>query len=446
MSLYALHASMSQRWTTERVARALLALDDVALPRKAHALLRKATASKHRWTSMSETFEQAVIPRRQLTVGRELFPTVKPPRRADEGQALGFYLERLKAHLKITGTRFDVDRPARDARPYGKRAFNKRFRYVKRLERKIESFQQAQRMRTLERMAKTLLAGWVTQADFVSDGRTACFLAWMTARLGRRSVFTCGSQERAYDQVADALLKGLGPEANWYAVAHVYPDSEVLARLTPYDRGRLLGQWFGVMVDAAEVLHRLAATGRYDLKRFVVRRGNDSSTWNAAAGAFNKAREGWLNTMHALGLHAAFDEMLPGKALRLMAADVVAWHGQGQLDPDTRVAAHLSPPWEVVLGRANCIQAQVQRACRAEGVVGRAWLKPRTRKVAKGSFTPELVHGVMVSAPSLAQALRRAGVAAGPSKSRGKTPRPVPAFRRVLTDDRVLLVGVDEAT
>ena len=47
------------------------------------------------------------------------------------------------------------------------------------------------------------------------------------------------------------------------------------------------------------------------------------------------------------------DRICLGKVLRLMAADVAAWHrlAGGGLDPDTQVWNDLPLPWEVISGR-----------------------------------------------------------------------------------------------
>jgi hypothetical protein len=450
MSLHALYGALSERWTTERVARALLALD-LGLPPRAVHMLQRAAGSKRRWTSMSETFERALAPRAQVAVARGLFPMVPGPRRADDPGALRQYIAALMAALGVTGTHFAHDRPARAHRsgPFrSKRAFNKRIRFLHRFVAKVARFERMATFERLSRVAKTRLAMLIEREAFLADPRTAAFVAWMTARLGRRSVFTCGSQDRAFDQVAAELLRGLGPKAHWFTVAQVHPAPEVLAKLSAQDQGRLLGSWHQVMVQAATVLDGLARTGRYDLERFVVRRGNDSSSWNGAAGAFNKAREGWLNTARALGHGAMLDALLPGKALRLMAADVVAWHRtmKQPLDPDTRVAARLPKPWAVVLGRVPCGRAQVLAACKAEAVTGRGWFEPRRGKVARSTLTRELVHGVEVSSPALAATLRRAGAFAGPSKAGRLRAGRVPAFERVLLGDRVRVEPLDSST
>jgi hypothetical protein len=122
--------------------------------------------------------------------------------------------------------------------------------------------------------------------------------------------------------------------------------------------------------------------------------------------------------MLSLGHQATFERFLPGKVLRLMAADVAAWHrlSGSRLHPDTHVWAALPKPWEVVIGRATCTRSQVEAACRAAGVEAEAsgWTAPRAHTVAEAwRPTPELVHGVTVNHPELAYWLRKVGVFSG---------------------------------
>lgn len=135
------------------------------------------------------------------------------------------------------------------------------------------------------------------------------------------------------------------------------------------------------------------------------------------AGAWNKARDNWINLLYALGLEFVLEEVCPGKVLRLMAADVVAWHrSAGQtLDPNTQVWATLPLPWEVLAGTATCTEDLVTAACRNAGLdpVKSGWVAPRLHHVATFRPTPELVHGVSVGSPYLARILRQRGAFSG---------------------------------
>jgi hypothetical protein len=106
------------------------------------------------------------------------------------------------------------------------------------------------------------------------------------------------------------------------------------------------------------------------------------------------------------------DDLCPGKVLRLMAADVAAWHGAsgGGLHPDTRVWAALPAPWDALARKARCTRAMVEAACRNHGVDPAGWTGPRPPKLpVPFRPTPELVHGVAIGSPGLATLLREAG-------------------------------------
>ncbi len=357
-----LYRSLSERQRTEDVAHRIAELLDGRVDRAwlSELVGRAEPRFALRWSSMRGVFATAVPPTRQLDTAAGLFPDVAPTTSLDPDDVRR-YAERLKASLGVTICSFRYGRQNRAARraldlPSGHRAYNKRIRFLVRLERKLATWRRALAYTRLAQVARTRLASRVAFDDLAGDPMTAAFVAWMTARLGRRSVFTWGKQERPYDEVADMLYRALPADhAGWFAVAQVHPTPDVLARLDDRDRGRLLGVWFSVMQDAAELLEAVVGErDGYDLHTLIVRRGNDSSTFNGAAGAFNRARNGWIATVHSLGMDHVLDHFAPPKALRLMAADLVRAHaqlGSGDLHPDTRVWQLLPRPWDVIAGR-----------------------------------------------------------------------------------------------
>ena len=284
--------------------------------------------------------------------------------------------------------------------------------------------------------------------EFATDPWAMVFVAYYAARRRRRSAFTVGGQDRLFDDLSAALFERCernGARTNWLLVARVLPDVGVLARLSEEDRGRLLGGWLIAMRDAADDLDRLAGEGGIDLKTMIVRRGNDSTSWNLTAQAWNTARTSWIALQRSLGMDAALDAFLPGKALRLMAADVawnhavvscelpasMEWRGAETvadrrfataLHPDTRVFADLPRPWDVMRGRETCDRATVERACRRHGLdpVRSGWSAPIvSTKAVEYRATPELVHGVEVAPPEIATVLRQTGAYSGkPAKAR----------------------------
>jgi hypothetical protein len=103
-----------------------------------------------------------------------------------------------------------------------------------------------------------------------------------------------------------------------------------------------------------------------------------------------------------------------------MAADVVRWHQAtgGKIDPNTGVWAELPLPWEVFNGEKACTRQLVETVCEKYDIdaVKTGWIAPRAeRKTVAFTPTPELVHGVVVSNPSLAAVLRKAGWFSGKS-------------------------------
>ncbi len=431
-----LYSTLKGRERPEDIARRIVDSPEflnIGLDRTARKLLERGADAARRYGSyMAQSFEQASNLGRQIDVAKALFAGVAAPDEANDAQAVHDYLARLVYALRIEGHDFLAHRATRAQRralnvetvATGHRAYNKRFRLLARMAAKLKAWEQNLDRRELAQCAKSRLATRI-KIDELTDPLSACFVAYFTARSNVRSVFTSGKQDRAFDDVCDALFRQLDPEkANWLAIAHVHVDPDVLAHLDDTAKGRLLAAWFGVMERAARILAEQTRKGGLELGSMIVRRGNDSSTWNEAAGAFSKARDGWISTLHALGADALLDEFAPGKALRLMAADVAWLHrrnGDG-LDPDTRVWNALPKPWEVVLGRAHCDRSMIETACRGAGVEGRGWIAPRPKSVAKWRPAPELVYGVEVGSPVFGAILKKLGFFAGPSKAKSVTP------------------------
>jgi hypothetical protein len=274
--------------------------------------------------------------------------------------------------------------------PKGHRAYNKRFRFLVRIEKKFAKWLFVREMRDLARIAKSRLAFTITPEEFERCGVVGgTFIAYLTARLNMRSKFTNTKQDRAYDEIAEGIYQHLGsaPEeprgwqdddngkANWehlhYVIARILPMPFILEHVSYENKGKLLGTWFRQMERASNVLKTTSEANSLNLDEMIVSRGNDSSTWNESAGAFNKARSGWINTLYALGAESVLDGLVPGKVMRLMAADVARWHRStnGGLDPDTQIWTMLPRPWEVLTGKAACTRKMIENACaKASGI------------------------------------------------------------------------------
>lgn len=336
-------------------------------------------------------------------------------------------LDRARPLIGMTAghTDFKADRLNRsDRRAHGlelsRRRYDKLFRIIADLESETEALVIQEKISRLARLAKTGYATEISFADFASDPNSAAFITYLTANLGRRSVFTNGTQARAFDSVAEMLLKRCesSPNTNWYAISHVFPRADVLDRLTEVERAALLGRVLATLRESAQLLRWAWEKSDINLTTMIVRSGNDSSTWNALAGAWNRARDYWIALMISLGYERTFEVFLPGKVLRLMAADVAFWHGStgGDLHADTRIWADLPKPWEVMLGEVSCGRYLITTVCARHGVdaAKSAWTAARERKlVVPVEPTPELVHGVTVNHPELAAWLRKIGAFSG---------------------------------
>lgn len=297
-------------------------------------------------------------------------------------------------------------------------SYNNRFRLAARMEAKRTRVLREQLKRSLTLASKSRLASRL-RPEQLNHAETASFVAYYVARCNLRSVFTNTAQTRPYDEICEMLMAHCrqSAETNWFAIAHVLPDEDVLSRLDAESKGRLLGEYFGLMEQAAELLAEVWAASNIDRETMVVRRGNDSTTWNVTAGAWNKLRSGWFGLLFGLGLEQWIEACCPGKVLRLMAADVAAWHraSGGDLHADTGPWCDLPLPWEVLRGEP-CSRSRVEAVCgkcEVDPIKG-GWIAPSPeRKVAAFAPTPELVHGVTVASPHLAALLRKAGVFSG---------------------------------
>ena len=422
-------------------------------PAELATLKQAATNSLRRnlwqYTSMLEGFAQPVGAAKQVSKAVELFDysmadstDAAAPDYDDPRQVIELLQELSPRLAKAVGQNNyltdRLDRKARQAAGLGelsRRRYNKRFRALRHLEEKLQQLVFADQQRRLQMVSKHGFAHEISYAEFSQDLFSAAFIAYYTARCNVRSEFTNQSQQRPYDTVADMLFQHcrdgrpqvsalrrwatgeVNPDAPvipapaWWAIAQVYAAPQVLAQLPDEQKGQLLGRWTALLQELAGVLQRIWGANTFRRESMVVKQGDDSSTWNVTAGAWNKARDNWINLLCALGMEFVLDDLCPGKVLRLMAADVVFWHQQtgGKLDPNTAVWAELPLPWEVFDGTVPCTRNQVATACaRARLDAAKSgWLAPRLHQAVPFRPTPELVHGVSVSNPYLALVLRK---------------------------------------
>ncbi|MFF3440599.1 hypothetical protein [Streptosporangium sp. NPDC002721] len=425
--LVELHASLDRRYRPEDVADLVLQALDGRLTRRERVVLERAAKHALRrrggFSSMSTDYARPVGGARQVAAATRLFGRsveVDP----DDPESLLEFAAAMGREMKWTPERTDflADRLNRDAREAAgldvtKREYNRRFRVLRRLAAKASTIVAEHDKRRLLMVGVTGFGADIELERFAADVDAACFVAYYTARRKLRREFSLSGRENPFDEIASMLLDRCGAGGDWWMIAQVRTTPDVLERLTERERGRLLGQWSAVMRHSAELL-RDRWNPHTERATMVVRRGDDSTTWNNLAVAYNAARAGWLACLASLNALDLLDVACPGKAMRLMAADLVSWHGEsgGGVDPNTAVWAALPLPWEVLDGSAACARADVEAACRTAKLDPErsGWTVPAPgRGVAVFRPTPELVHGVSVADPVWAALLRRAGAFSG---------------------------------
>ena len=460
-----LYESLDRRYRPEDVADAISSLLGSSLSRKERSKLEKAARGSLRqrlfkFTSMMQDFARPVGLESQVSTARNLFELAQGVSdvNAQSPEEVLAFIQHISQEIHKTMGESDFldDRLNREARKQigmdiSRRRYNKLFRHLVRMERKLDTYMRELEKYHLTKVAKSAFAYKITWEDFSADANTACLIAYLTARSNLRSEFTIYGQQRAYDDITDMLFKRCedSQSTNWWAIAHVYPNEKVLVHLADEQKGHLLGQWFGTLQSLSKLLHEVWQASDINRESMVVRRGNDSSTWNSAAGAWNKARDHWIALTYALGLEQMLKTMCFGKVMRLMAADVAYWHqaaGKG-LDKNTLVWRDLPLPWEVLAGEAECTLAMIEAVCQKHGVDAEksGWIAPRKQThIAIYRPTPELVHGVSVANPYLAKSLRAAGFFSGKKMCREPQAGDAILHGRVLHDHYARLRDTDK--
>ena len=421
-----LYYSLDKRMHPEDVAELIRKLISDQLSSKEKIILEKAAqgALSRRnisYSSMSQNFRDVVGAKKQILKVNELFQFSKFQDLDDSNvkdiQKVLIKIENTS--LKRIGKNdFVHDRLNKSERnllnlQLSKRQYNKRWRLAKRLEKKQKTVQKELEKNEFEKIAKHGLAHHIVYDNFTSDLSSACFIAYFNARSNLRSVFTNQSQERPFDEICDMLFNRCkhNESTNWWAIAQIYMTQEVLGHLSDLQKGALLGRWTNILENIANFLEELWNNNQINRQTMIVKRGNDSSTWNHVAGAWNKARDQWMQLIYAMGLEALLDDICFGKVLRLMAGDAAAWHfnSRGQLDPNTLVWRNLPFPWEIFQNKVVCTKADVVQQCILANLDPEksGWIAPKIHAIVKFKPTPELVNGVEVDNPFLAYYLKK---------------------------------------
>ena len=438
-----LYRSLSERWRPENVAQKLEKVLNLNSVEKKQ--IRKTSKIERQpfYSSMSSDFHRPVDMKNQLAIGQTLFG--KPVSfRPDDLEKIEEWICEAESSIgkEFGDNDFKHSRLPKSERlaigiDMSRRQYNKRFRLAVRMEKKLQRLAREKFKRAIAIASKSRLVANIAWEDFASDMDSACFIAYYVSRCNLRSVFTNTSQARPFDEICECLMQRCLQKAektNWWAIAHVYPVSDVLRKLDGEQKGVLLADYFGLMQAAAELLKEIWEASKFN-DNMIVRRGNDSTTWNLTAGAWNKLRDGWFAIMYELGLVEGVEAMCPGKVLRLMAADVAFWHkaSGGDVHPDTKIWKELPRPWEVLLDQVPCPKSLVDRICSKHGLdpSETGWSAPKpTGHVEKFSPTLELVHGVEVASPVLASIFRKAGVFSGKAVKQAIAETTVDEIRR----------------
>jgi len=423
----------------ELIQAELVATKDIELKkqlRKVHTALEPAAKNSlkrgsYGYTSMAQDFARVVGADRMVTTTAKIFQIPDPPSAIEclIIEKVEDFMTRMAETISVTPgyVNFLRDRLNREQRVLAgitlkKRPYNHRFRAIRRLQCKILKMIKKGKKYQATRIAKSAGATKITLDELGRDLHTAYFVAYLSARMNLRSTFTCNSQVQAYDSISEALYQNAkqSKTTNWWVIALVHPQKEVLAKLSDEEKGKLIGMWTETLHMLSDLLRDTYNANSLDLTNMIVCRGNDSSTWNSAAGAWNKARDQWIKLLFDLKLEALIQFYFPGKVLRLMAADVVRWHSLSGLSsdetlhPDTKVWRDLPRPWEVFSGEAQCTSQMIEEACGKHGVKREGWSIPHGDKQAVSyTPTPELVHGITVMSPFLASILKNAGAFSG---------------------------------
>jgi hypothetical protein len=428
-----LHESLTKRYPPEVVAGMILdANGHRMLPVQRRLLHRAAAAPAARYSSMPDDFAGPVAATHKVRMlmklfGKDLSDDAVARMAADPWMLVAqlSFLSGFVGWMPGTDFRVRLNRQQRtdNGVPFPARRYRKLVRQMRRTLAQAEALKQQVLLHHMRVVGQSGLAYSITEEEMRADPDAACFVAYWTARKNRRREFTLAGRDNPFDVIAEMLYARCevrGAATDWWMLARVYPRPAALARIGQDRLGELLGQWVALMrltADRLEDLHRQWPAD-FDHTRMVVRPGMDLSTWNAVAQAYNAARAGWLACLETAGAVRLLNAVCPGKAMRLMAADLVSWHTApgSVVDPQTAVWAALPKPWDVLNGTA-CPARTVELVCNESGVDPRAtgWTAAAQHggQVADWKPTPELVHGVEVTDPLWAGLLRRAGVFSG---------------------------------
>ena len=252
------------------------------------------------YTSMGQSFFNPVGAQAQVDKAIEIFKLDEALEiDGNDHEAVEQFIKKvsLSIHKEFGENNFQWNRHNRISRKelgldISKRRYNKLFRHLIRLEKKLDRFRASTQISEFQQIAKHGIVHRLTYEQFASSQWTAAFIAYYTSRCNLRSEFTIWGQQRPFDKICELLFhKAIeSSDDNYMTIAYVYPAPRVLEHLNESQKGELLGIWTAVLGELAELLSKLWQENDINKKTMIVKKGNDSSSWNLAAGAWNKAR------------------------------------------------------------------------------------------------------------------------------------------------------------
>lgn len=245
-----LYKSLSQRKRPEDIAELVLSILENDLSRAEVKKLKKASKGSLKnklfgYTSMLQEFAGVIGAEKQIKKACELFKyetvdTLDYTNITD----INHFIQVVSPciHKSVGKNDFTADRLTKSQRKeldldISKRQYNKRWRLLKRLEKKLLKIQRETKKVEFQKIAKHGIIHHLDLKTFKNDINSACFIAYFNARCNLRSVFTNQSQERAYDEISDMLFKRCN--TNWLAIAHIYSSKKVLSHLTDEQKSRI---------------------------------------------------------------------------------------------------------------------------------------------------------------------------------------------------------------
>ncbi|MFC8454369.1 hypothetical protein [Kitasatospora sp. NPDC057223] len=411
-------ASIGQHRDPAAVARLVRELLPAPTPDEAVWLDR---AGRRTFARTSGPAPRPVGAGRQLAVAGALFGTVGEAGGADgpEQVARAVRLGGREIGREPGAAGFRDGRLNREARAeaglggLSKRQYNKRFRLLQRLEAKQAVLDVAERERRAAALAESGLLPLLDAARPTGDLGTACLIAFQAARRRSGGALTGWLSWWAGRRVTELLLARLAasPGTDWWALAHVHPVREVLARLTEHQQGRLVGRWSAGLRETAVLLERAYGRCSVEPAAMFARPGDDAYAWNLAAKAWNAARAQYLEVLAALDAQEVLDAVCPGQVPVLDVIDPESWRGWvgDKGFREIEVWAGLPLPWQVVAGTQACPGELVALVCRRHGVdpVRAGWtIRGAGRGAAGSRLTEVFVAGVAEGDAVLAHALR----------------------------------------